>query len=493
MAAAKQVCHQPQTTPLPTDLRIWILFLTAFTASLSVSAQVSNCPPNIDFEEGNLEHWQFGTGNCCPVNTTPVGAAIPNRHTLRYGSDVDPYGLFPVVPPGSGKYVLQLGNNSSGGQAEQASYTFVVPSNMSEFGLLYKYAIVLEDPDHPASGQPRFEVKVYQKGSSVPLSCASFTYIASAGLPGFKPSNVNSAIIYRDWSLGSIDLTPYLGDTLVLEFSTGDCAYGGHFGYAYIDVSCSGSNVNAIFCKSDSVLNLQAPPGFQQYYWYNNNFSQLIDSGLAITIPQPDLSSFYNVIVQPYAGYGCVDTFKTDIFISDFSIFLSDSATVCNKETFQLFPAVKGNSNAYSYQWSPTEGLSCSTCLNPVFSPTLPIRYHLTVTDEKGCVLHDSTKIFPSPLACCQHVFIPNAFSPDNNGLNDLFTARTEIELPMYRLSVFNRWGQGLYQTKSIHTGWNGRYQNEPQPLGTYFYLLEYQCGFNKKKYNKSGDFILVR
>lgn len=474
-------------------LRTYLLIVILLANFKIVKSQISNCPENMDFELGNLNNWKFGTGMCCPISASPINSAIAGRHELLSGSGLDQYGSFPIVPSGNGNFVLRLGNNKNGSESETASYSFVVPNSLDEFSLLYKYAIVLEDPEHSPSEQPRFEVKIYKAGNGSPIDCASYTFISNANLPGFKKSKVDTSILYRDWSVGSMDLTPYKGDTMILEFSTGDCSLGGHFGYAYVDVSCSNFNINAVFCKTDSLLKLEAPPGFQNYYWYNNDFSTLIDSGSKISILQPDLSSNYNLVVNPYTGYGCVDTFQTKIIISDLTLQISDSITVCNKEKFILVPKIKGNSNFYSFMWTPVEGLSCASCSNPEFTSIGTMTYNLEVTDQYGCKAVDSIKLTPSASACCNHVFIPNAFSPDNNGLNDLFITKTEIELSNFKFSIFNRWGEKLWQTNNYFSGWNGLYKGEPQLIGTYFYTLEYECLFNKKKYNKSGDFILLR
>lgn len=469
------------------------VLLMALLNCFIAKSQVINCPKNIDFEDGNYNNWSFGIGTCCPMITSTASAPLNNRHKLCFGAGVDPYGLFPIVPHDNGKYVLKLGNNNVNGEAESAFYKFMVPNTVGEFSLLYKYAVVLQEPGHTQSDQPRFVVKIHKVGSSQPLTCASFTYVAMANLPGFKVSPTDTSVLFKDWSVGSIDLTPFKGDSLILEFSTGDCGLGGHFGYAYIDVSCSLSNVNAIFCKKDSILNLQAPPGFQNYNWYNGNFSTLIDTGAVISIPQPDLTSDYYVIVNPYSGYGCIDTFKINIIISDFNINISDSITICDKENYKLLSGINGNSAQYKYLWTPSLGLTCYDCSSPEVIPSITTTYSLEVTDQYGCKLNDSIKVIPSPLACCKYIFIPNAFTPDKNGINDIFKTMSEIELSNFKFSVFNRWGELLWQTKNELSGWDGHYKNEPQPLGTYFYMLEYECTFDYKKYTKSGDFILIR
>ena len=112
---------------------------------LSLFAQNTVCPPNLDFEQGNLSNWEFYTGTCCPTSTNVNSGAVANRHTLMSGPGTDPYGAFPVVAPGGGRYSLKLGNNQSGGQAERARYYVRVPNNQNNiYTLLYSYAVVFQ-------------------------------------------------------------------------------------------------------------------------------------------------------------------------------------------------------------------------------------------------------------------------------------------------------------------------------------------------------------
>ena len=163
------------------------------------------CPPNIDFELGNLSNWQFYTGSCCPINANNLTAPINNRHTLTFGAGVDPFGGFPIVAPGGGSYSLRLGNANTGAQAEKARYTFTVPAGLNNYSLIYKYAVVFEDPGHIPAEQPRFEVKIFNASNNQPLPCTQYSYIASSNLPGFV--NAGGGVFYKSWATASINLT----------------------------------------------------------------------------------------------------------------------------------------------------------------------------------------------------------------------------------------------------------------------------------------------
>src|SRR5688572_8777722 len=87
-----------------------LLLIILFSTSYSSSAQTIFCPPNINFEDGNLNNWHFFTGTCCPV-AVPTPGIVTNRHTLTSGNNTDPFGRFTIVSPSGGSYSLRLGND----------------------------------------------------------------------------------------------------------------------------------------------------------------------------------------------------------------------------------------------------------------------------------------------------------------------------------------------------------------------------------------------
>ena len=155
------------------------LFYCLLIANSSRS-QTIPCPPNVDFEHGNLGHWLFYTGTCCAIT-----APLTNRHTLTSGTATDPYGNFPIVAP-NGQYSLRLGNDSMGRQAERARYYAKIPAGLNNYSIIFRYAVVFQDPGHNAADQPRFEVKAYDSATNAIIPCSQFSFVASSNLPGFQ-------------------------------------------------------------------------------------------------------------------------------------------------------------------------------------------------------------------------------------------------------------------------------------------------------------------
>jgi gliding motility-associated-like protein len=89
-------------------------------------------------------------------------------------------------------------------------------------------------------------------------------------------------------------------------------------------------------------------------------------------------------------------------------------------------------------------------------------------------------------------IILPNAFTPDGDGLNDVFKAIGQPEnLTSFSMKIFNRWGQMVFESTDISLGWDGTYQGKPAPSGTYVYRLDYSI--SSRSFDTSGTVILVR
>lgn len=374
-----------------------LLLIISCTLSYNAAAQNAACPQNMDFEDGNLDNWEFYTGSCCPITTSPPAPPVPNRHELMSGTGTDFYGGFPVVPPGGGNYALKLGNDQTGAQAEKARYYVRVPSNPNAiYTLLYSYAVVFEDPGHAAIAQPRFEVNVYDSATGTPVPCNQFNFVANSSLPGFQKSTTAptwQTVLYKPWTTSSIDLSSMAGTTVAIDFSAADCGLGGHFGYAYLDVACNFFQSYDYYCPALTSLTLEAPPGFETYEWWNSNFSLQLGTTKDITVPTPPQSTQYAVILQPYTGFGCPDTLFTNYNIYTMSIDVTIDTAICRGDSVRLASGTNSTKGPFTYSWSPTVGLGCTTCDSPMASPPAFTEYFITVTDNDGCTAVDSVTV----------------------------------------------------------------------------------------------------
>ncbi len=377
-------------------LKLYCLYACLFLIT-SARAQVTNCPDNINFEQGSLTNWECatstntGNGNYVWMPT----AVIPTRHAIMSGAALDPYGHFPVVAPGGGQYSLKLGNSSTGREMERVRYTLHVPANATNYNLIYRYAVVLNDGGHQPIDQPFFRLSVTDSATGQPLPCNNSIFVSTSNLPGFQQSNVSPSVYYKDWSAATLRIANMAGSTILIEFASSDCSMGGHFGYGYVDLNCEGYIITSANCNNAPITPLIGPPGYQSYEWYDNSYQILAGTGQTITVPSPAPSNFYHVVLTPYPGYGCVDTLTTEIRYSTLSVDASpDTSYLCDRsQQAMLHVTQTGSAPPFTYSWTPVASLSCVTCTNPIATPTVNTVYTVAVTDSFGCTITDDAVV----------------------------------------------------------------------------------------------------
>jgi gliding motility-associated-like protein len=139
-----------------------------------------------------------------------------------------------------------------------------------------------------------------------------------------------------------------------------------------------------------------------------------------------------------------------------------------------------------SYSWSPSEGLSGTSLANPIAFATDSVTYYLTVTAEDGCQGYAKVKI-----SLLRHLLMPNAFTPNHDGRNDVFRIPYSTALDLKDFSIFDRWGRLVFKTKDISKGWDGYLRGTPADAGSYVYLI--RGNFQGEEVNLKGTVILIR
>lgn len=169
----------------------------------------------------------------------------------------------------------------------------------------------------------------------------------------------------------------------------------------------------------------------------------------------------------------------------DVEIELGDGVTI--QAVINLIPM--------SVLWSPPLGLSCLDCLEPVAMPVNTTVYTLTVSSEDGCSVSDSLRIV---LVKGRKIYIPNAISPKDDGLNSRLTVYTDQGASKIQsLLVYSRWGELLFESynfppNDLNYGWNGRFRGKEMPAGVYVWraTIEFLDGVVVEK---TGDVTIVR
>lgn len=183
----------------------------------------------------------------------------------------------------------------------------------------------------------------------------------------------------------------------------------------------------------------------------------------------------YSVIITADGCQGQASTFVTEAP----DLQLGYTLEACPTQAMQLMVPIEGQ----SYSWST----GAATREIRVVGPGTHV---FTVVSLLGCTYTDTVRIIAldeSPL-----VFAPNAFSPDGDGINDVFHIAGFGERDV-RLTIFNRWGEQLWETTDIHTGWDGSYQGSVVKNGVYVYVLEYSGVCDTEERRVIGHVTVVR
>jgi gliding motility-associated-like protein len=192
-------------------------------------------------------------------------------------------------------------------------------------------------------------------------------------------------------------------------------------------------------------------PGLSNYLWQDGSEDAVFSA---------DSTGLYTL--QASNAAGCVDRDSISIQFVNVSTTVtatSNGSLLCDKVQLQAFG---GN----TYAWSPSNGLSCDTCSNPLAFPSETTTYIVTGLDTNGCF--DAAEVIVNAIGPCGDIVIPNTFSPNGDNINDLFVIENLEGFKNVSLKIFNRWGRLLYQNDDYQNTWDGGNATD----GTYFYVL---------------------
>ncbi|MFK8101742.1 MAG: PKD domain-containing protein [Saprospiraceae bacterium] len=155
-----------------------------------------------------------------------------------------------------------------------------------------------------------------------------------------------------------------------------------------------------------------------------------------------------------------------------------------------------GVTERLEYQWEYSPGLSCLRCPDPVIDPTVATEtLTATLTNATtGCQQSIETRL--EELNTCPGYLasVPNAFSPNGDGINDLLLVQTAQSIETLKLfQIYDRWGNLVFSTNNLTQGWDGRYQGKNLANGVYVYFVELVCPVDGSSFSVQGDVSLLR
>jgi gliding motility-associated-like protein len=236
-------------------------------------------------------------------------------------------------------------------------------------------------------------------------------------------------------------------------------------------------------CKAANAQ-LTATGNGVSYTWTPS--SGLNSANISNPTASPSVTTTYTVYATDING--CKDSVTSFVFVQQPPVPISWDTTIV---VGQFITLPGGQGPGFSYTWTPTTNLSCTSCSTPVYNGTVNATFVETIADNRGCFTVQST--FTIDILPEASIAVPTAFTPNGDGTNDIiYVAGWGIKSLVY-FKIFNRWGELIFQSEDIKVGWDGTYRGVPQNIETYVYEASAMSYISDKPLTKKGYINLLR
>lgn len=254
-------------------------------------------------------------------------------------------------------------------------------------------------------------------------------------------------------------------------------------------IANAGKDTSICFGK-DAQLNGSGVGNISAYQW--NPLTFLNNSKIHNPISIKPNSGIITYILSVTDTKGCKSVKDDSINIhvsAEPKLFAGNDTAIIINEPFQLTAIDVNNVGFNNYNWSPGYGLSSTGIYNPVAILNKNFTYSVTATNNIGCVGTDnvSLKVYNGP-----HIYVPNAFTPNNDNLNDNLKVLPVGMIAFKYFSIYNRYGQLIFTTTNPAIGWDGTFKGIKQSMGTYVWMVE-ATDFRGLNHFEKGVVVLIR
>jgi gliding motility-associated-like protein len=257
------------------------------------------------------------------------------------------------------------------------------------------------------------------------------------------------------------------GKYFVLVTSKGGCSKQDSTLVIVSALPVADAGSNATICESASTA-LHASGGII-YRW--QPATGLSDTITANPVASPLITTTYTVTVSNQYLCFSKDTITVAVLKKPVANAGPDKK-ITEGQTVLLNGTAGGDTS--SYFWTPPQFISNTTILTPLVNPANDITYTLHVLSGDGC----GTATDDVFVRVFKKIEVPNAFSPNGDGINDVWNINELVTYPESETQVFNRYGQLVFQSKGYSKPWDGRYNGKPLPVGTYYYTIDRKNDF---------------
>ena len=300
----------------------------------------------------------------------------------------------------------------------------------------------------------------------------------TGGMPGFT----------YHWSNDSVtqNIDNLVSDTYVVTITDANtCTKLDSFKVAPSIVFDFGITGDTIMCPGDTIQ-LEAWANVPQW---NTNFYQWIASN--------DISdtTIQNPFVYPQNSttfYLAVDSICKDTVAKYVQVYNSVGIDAGPDETIMLDHSTQLEASTHdsivNYLWSPSLGLSSDIIYDPIAGPKETTIYLLRVENVHGCYEYDSLIVTVIP-----EIVFPSGFTPNGDGINDVWVIDYIEKFPNIEIEIYNRWGEKLFYSRGYPDDerWDGTFNGEELPVGTYYFLAKLNDGIHDEPI--TGPLTIVR
>lgn len=285
------------------------------------------------------------------------------------------------------------------------------------------------------------------------------------------------------------DLINIEGGTYLLSVTHGGCTYVETATVASDIINITGTVVTTdVLCagQANGTITVTPTNGTAPYTYSLNGTPATTSSSFSGLLP-----GFYNITITD--AKGCSGVLQTTVQQPqglELTIAKSE-ANYCERG-----PSPNGNISVEVFGGVPPYTFAINNqAVTPEKLKISDLKgddYIIEVTDKNGCT--DTAGVTIKDVPCC-HLILPTAFSPNGDGLNDMYIPNNLGPMLMNNFSIYNRWGQKVYSNTSNTKGWDGTYKGTPCDAGTYYYLIEYDCQNpgGSRIISQKGDITLIR
>jgi len=370
------------------------------------------------------------------------------------------------------------------------------------------------NPTHIYNTPGTYPVSLILNNNACKMADTAFTFITvyPSIVANFDFTNVpctNTVHFYDSSAVAPVSWQWNFGDgqTSAIQNPSHVFPNNGNYGVTLISTTIHG-------CKDTAVVQ------------FNNSLGATVNAGTTICIGgntpllatggvhyswQPAGSLNNATIANPIASPNATTTYTVTVSVVNAlgdtcTKLLSTTVTVFDPASYQLTATADKDSllpgqstiihantdTTLTVVWSPTIGVSNPNSFNPTVSPETTTTYTVSISNSSGCSISATVTIYVGSMLCnLDDVFVPNTFTPNGDGQNDVLYARSNSLVEIY-FAVYNRWGEMVFETTDIKKGWDGVYKGMKADPAVFAWYLNAKC-YNGNELKKKGNVTLIR